>query len=111
MGLGHFNFHNALKSNSDKYSVDYFLEKSTIGKWKLKHRISIASEKWKTADISGLVEERNQMAKLLLQSFKYDERLQNNHLQQNGGSPYSNKVAILDDYWPCDCEELPDYLD
>jgi hypothetical protein len=37
------------KGNSDRYSVDYFSEKNTIGKWKLKHRISIASEKWETA--------------------------------------------------------------
>jgi len=37
------------KGNPDTYSVDYFSEKSTIGKWKLEHRISIASEKWKTA--------------------------------------------------------------
>lgn len=37
------------KGSPDRYSVDYFSEKSTIGKWKLKHRISISSEKWKTA--------------------------------------------------------------
>jgi len=37
------------KGSPDRYSVDYFSEKSTIGKWKLKHRISIDSEKWKTA--------------------------------------------------------------
>ncbi len=30
-------------------SVDYFSEKSTIGKWKSKHSISIASEEWKKA--------------------------------------------------------------
>jgi len=29
--------------------VDYFSEKSTVGKWKSKHRISIASKKWKSA--------------------------------------------------------------
>ena len=37
------------KGNSDRYSVNYFSEKSTIGKWKSKHRISIASETWKSA--------------------------------------------------------------
>jgi len=37
------------KGNSDTYSVDYFSEKSTIGKWKSEHSISIASEDWKTA--------------------------------------------------------------
>lgn len=37
------------KGNPAAYSVDFFSEKSTIGKWKSKHSISIASEKWKTA--------------------------------------------------------------
>jgi len=37
------------KGNSVTYSVDYFSEKSTIGKWKSEHNISIASEDWKTA--------------------------------------------------------------
>lgn len=37
------------KGNTATYSVDYFSEKSTIGKWKSKHSVSIASEKWKTA--------------------------------------------------------------
>ena len=37
------------KGNSDRYSLDYFSEKSTIGKWKLEHRISIASENWENA--------------------------------------------------------------
>lgn len=37
------------KGNPDRYSVDYFSEKSTIGKWKSEHSISIASEDWKTA--------------------------------------------------------------
>ena len=37
------------KGNSAEYSVDYFSEKGTIGKWKSKHRISIASNKWKSA--------------------------------------------------------------
>lgn len=37
------------KGNSDTYSVDYFSETSTIGKWKSNQSISIASEKWKMA--------------------------------------------------------------
>ncbi len=37
------------KGNSDAYLVDYFSEKSIIGKWKSKHSIPIASEKWKSA--------------------------------------------------------------
>jgi hypothetical protein len=37
------------KGNSSTYSVDCFSEKSTIGKWKTKHKISITSEKWKSA--------------------------------------------------------------
>ena len=37
------------KGNSATYSVDYFSEKSTIGKWKSEHSISIASEDWKKA--------------------------------------------------------------
>ena len=37
------------KGNSDEYSVDYFSEKGTIGKWKSIHRISIDSKKWKAA--------------------------------------------------------------
>ena len=37
------------KGNSATYSADYFSEKSTIGKWKSEHSISIASEDWKTA--------------------------------------------------------------
>ncbi len=37
------------KGNPAWYSVDYVSEKSTIGKWRSKHRISIASEKWKSA--------------------------------------------------------------
>ena len=40
------------KGNSATYSVDYFSEESTIGKWKLKHQISISSEAWKTALIT-----------------------------------------------------------
>lgn len=48
------------KGDPDTYSVDYFSEKSTIGKWKSEHSISIASEKWKSAlrakqeEMSGL---------------------------------------------------------
>ncbi len=37
------------KGNSVTYSENYFSERSTIGKWKLEHSISIASEVWKTA--------------------------------------------------------------
>ena len=37
------------KGNPAEYSVDYFSEKGTIGKWKSKHRISIDSKKWKSA--------------------------------------------------------------
>lgn len=37
------------KGNPIIYSVDCFSEKSTIGKWKTKHKISITSEKWKSA--------------------------------------------------------------
>lgn len=37
------------EGNSATYSVDYFSEKSTIGKWKSEHSISIDSEDWKTA--------------------------------------------------------------
>jgi len=37
------------KDNPSMYSVDYFSEKSTVGKWKSKHRIFVDSEKWKSA--------------------------------------------------------------
>ena len=37
------------KGNSATYSVDYFSEKSAIGKWKSEHSVSIAGEEWKTA--------------------------------------------------------------
>jgi hypothetical protein len=37
------------EGNSATYSVDYFSEMSTIGKWKSEHNISIASEDWETA--------------------------------------------------------------
>jgi hypothetical protein len=37
------------KDNSATYSVDYFWENSTIGKWKSEHSISIDGEDWKTA--------------------------------------------------------------
>jgi hypothetical protein len=37
------------KGSPDQYSVDYLSESSTVGKWKSKHRISIASDKWKAA--------------------------------------------------------------
>lgn len=35
------------KGNSATYAVDYFSERSTIGKWKSEQSISIASEDWK----------------------------------------------------------------
>jgi len=35
--------------NSTTYSENYFSERSTIGKWKSEHNISIADEVWKTA--------------------------------------------------------------
>jgi hypothetical protein len=37
------------KGDRATYALDYFSEKSTIGKWKSKNNISIASEKWETA--------------------------------------------------------------
>ncbi len=37
------------RGNPDTYSVAYFSEKSTIGKWKSKQSISLSSEDWKTA--------------------------------------------------------------
>jgi len=37
------------KDNSARYPVNYFSERSTIGKWKSEHSISIADEVWKTA--------------------------------------------------------------
>lgn len=37
------------KGNPATYSVDYFSEKSAVGKWKSKHKISIDSENWKSA--------------------------------------------------------------
>ncbi|TSA34534.1 MAG: hypothetical protein D4R64_11695 [Porphyromonadaceae bacterium] len=37
------------KGNSSEYNVDYFSEKSTIGKWRTSHSISIDSKNWKTA--------------------------------------------------------------
>ncbi len=36
------------KGNPATYSVDYFSEKSTVGSWKSKHRISIDNEEWKS---------------------------------------------------------------
>jgi hypothetical protein len=34
------------------------------------------------------------------------------HARKKPTSPlYSNKLAVHDDYWPFDCDELPDYLD
>jgi len=37
------------KGSPDKYSVDYFSEKSTIGEWRAAHNISIDSDRWKKA--------------------------------------------------------------
>jgi len=37
------------KGDSNTYPLDYFSEKSTIGKWKSEHSISIADEVWETA--------------------------------------------------------------
>jgi len=37
------------KGNPSTYSIDCFSEKSAIRKWKTKHKISITSEKWKSA--------------------------------------------------------------
>jgi len=37
------------KDNLATYSVDYFSERSTIGRWRSKYKISVDSEKWKSA--------------------------------------------------------------
>ena len=37
------------KGNPDIYSVDYFSEKSTVGKWKSRHKIFVDSEEWKSS--------------------------------------------------------------
>ncbi len=37
------------KGNPVMYSVDYFSEKSTVGKWISEHQISVDSNKWKAA--------------------------------------------------------------
>jgi len=37
-----------------EYARDYFSEKSTVGKWRLKHNIYISNEKWKTGFKSHL---------------------------------------------------------
>jgi hypothetical protein len=37
------------KGNPDMYSEDYFSEKSTVGKWKSRHRIFVDSEEWKSS--------------------------------------------------------------
>lgn len=36
------------KGSSAEYSVDYFLERSTVGKWKSTQKVSVDSKKWKT---------------------------------------------------------------
>jgi len=48
------------KGNNAAYSVDYFSEKSTVRKWKSKHRISVDSGKWKSA----LREKQEKMSRL-----------------------------------------------
>lgn len=48
------------KGDPDEYSIDYFAEKSTIEKWKSKHKISIDNKKWK----SDLKAHQKQMDKL-----------------------------------------------
>ncbi|MDV2503821.1 MAG: hypothetical protein RX318_07690 [bacterium] len=48
------------RGNPSTYSVNYFSEKSTVGKWKSKHRISIDIEKWK----SSLREKQKKMSRL-----------------------------------------------
>ncbi len=48
------------KGSPDAYRVDYFSEKSVIGKWKSKHRISIDNGKWKSA----LKAEQEEMSRL-----------------------------------------------
>ncbi len=48
------------KGNTATYSADYFSEKSTVGKWKSKHRISVDSGKWKSA----LREKQEKMSRL-----------------------------------------------
>lgn len=37
------------KGNTAEYSHDYFSERSTVGKWKKTHKISIDSDKWKSS--------------------------------------------------------------
>mgnify|MGYP006294519923 CR=1 FL=1 len=48
------------KGNSDEYSVDYFDEKSKVGKWRKSKKISISNEKWK----NDLRQKQKKMAKL-----------------------------------------------
>lgn len=48
------------KNSTDAYSVDYFSEKSTTGKWKSQHEISIDSKQWKSA----LREKQEKMSRL-----------------------------------------------
>lgn len=37
------------KGNTSEWSHDYFSERSTVGKWKKTHKISIDSDKWKSS--------------------------------------------------------------
>lgn len=48
------------KGCPDSYLVDYFSEKSTVGKWKSKHSVSIASSVWK----ANLRAKQEEMSKL-----------------------------------------------
>lgn len=48
------------KGNTSRYPVDYFSEKSTVGKWKYKNSISIDNEKWNAA----LREKQEKMSRL-----------------------------------------------
>ena len=48
------------KGNSAEYSVDYFNEKSTVGRWRTTKRIALDNEKW----ISGLRTKQKDMSRL-----------------------------------------------
>jgi hypothetical protein len=48
------------KDNPATYSVEYFSEKSIVGKWKSIHKISVENDKWK----SNLRKKQKEMAKI-----------------------------------------------
>ena len=48
------------KGNTSEYSHDYFSEKSTVGKWKTTHKVSIDSDKWK----SSLREKQKELSRI-----------------------------------------------